>query len=305
LSFVIAVPAAIAETFSINGIALNTNANFRLKDGHPIMSNWALNSSDNDQQFDRQAGNLLKHRSTGKCLNAYQPVVGSEVNVYPCNASDGDQKFSFVAAGNNINLIQRIGTNLCLNMPNRTTPIPIVLATCNSSDPNQKFTGNDNSVQAKVNSFISRFQGTTNIQRYDLLGDPRYQGQCVTLIARYLQEYYGANRSLLSLGDGKDTAGVVANQFSQYFFPISNPSDPVTGSIISFPTLAAPFGHVALVISSQRVNNILNITILDSNGDNLAFQGKSVVARRSITVNAINFTSPTHGTRIYWTNPKS
>jgi surface antigen len=307
--FILAVPAAIAETFSIGGFSLNTNAQFRLKDGHPVMFTWALNSSDNDQQFDRQAANLLKHRSTGKCLNAYQPAIGSEVNVYPCNATDGDQKFSFVAAGTNINLIQRMGTNLCLSMTTQSANIPIVLQTCNSSDPKQKFTSNASTVlspgtaQAKINAFVQQFEGTPNIQRYDTQA---YPGQCVTLIARYLQEHYGASRTSLTLGNGKDTAGVVANQFSQSFAAISAPGDPVPGSIMSFPSLAAPYGHVAIVINSTRVGNTLNVTILESNGNNLAgtAQGTSVT-RRSITINATNFVSPTYGNSIYWTNPKN
>jgi Ricin-type beta-trefoil lectin domain len=136
------IPAAMAETFSIDGMALNTNSRFPLKDGHPIMSTWSLNPNDNDQQFDRQNNNLLQHRSTGKCLNAYQPAPGSIANVYPCNPSDGDQKFSFIPAGNNTTLIQRNGTNLCLDMPNRNASIRMTLSTCSSSNPNQRFVSN-------------------------------------------------------------------------------------------------------------------------------------------------------------------
>lgn len=134
------VPAAIAETFSIDNTALNTNSRFPLKDGHPIMSTWPLSQTDNDQQFDRLTGNLLKHRSTGKCLNAYRPAVGSIVNVYPCNASDGDQKFSIIPAINNTIQIQRAGTKLCLDMPKRGPNLAIALQTCNSSNANQRFT---------------------------------------------------------------------------------------------------------------------------------------------------------------------
>jgi hypothetical protein len=143
LSFIVTmIPSAMAETFSIDGMALNTNSRFPLKDGHPIMSTWALNPNDNDQQFDRRNGNLVQHRSTGKCLNAYQPSVGSIVNVYPCNTNDGDQKFSFISVGNNINLIQRMGTNLCLDMDGRSANIRMKLWTCNSGNANQRFVSN-------------------------------------------------------------------------------------------------------------------------------------------------------------------
>lgn len=143
ISFVITlIPAAMAETFSIDGTALNTNSRFPLKDGHPILSTWKLDPNDNDQQFDRQNGNLLRHRSTGKCLNAYQPAAGSIVNVYPCNGNDGDQKFSFVSVGNNTNLIQRNGTNLCLDMPNRNSSIRMTLWNCDRNNANQRFVSN-------------------------------------------------------------------------------------------------------------------------------------------------------------------
>lgn len=143
LSFiVITIPSAMAETFSIDGMALNTNSRFPLKDGHPIVSIWSLNPNDNDQQFDRRNGNLVQHRSTGKCLNAYQPSVGSIVNVYPCNANDGDQKFSFISVGNNINLIQRVGTNLCLDMDSRSPNTRMKLWNCNSNFQNQRFVSN-------------------------------------------------------------------------------------------------------------------------------------------------------------------
>jgi Peptidase family M23/Ricin-type beta-trefoil lectin domain len=141
-SIALVAPKIMAETFSIDGIALNTNNGFPLKDGHPIMSTWPLSNTDNDQQFDVINGNQLRHKSTGKCLNAYQPANGSKVNVYPCNVNDGDQKFTFIAAGNNIKLIQRAGTSLCLDMPNRNANTQIILWDCNSGNANQRFVSN-------------------------------------------------------------------------------------------------------------------------------------------------------------------
>jgi hypothetical protein len=140
-SLAIVTPTAIAETFSIGGMALNTNSRFPLKDNHPIMSIWPL-TNDNDQRFDRRAGDLLQHFSTGKCLNAYQPTLGSKVNVYPCDSNDGDQKFAFIPVNGNTNLIKRIGTNLCLDMPNRNSNTQIILWDCNSGNANQQFVSN-------------------------------------------------------------------------------------------------------------------------------------------------------------------
>ena len=136
------IPPVVAETFSIDGMALNTNSRFPLKDGHPTLSTYRLNPNDNDQQLDRLNGNLIRHRSTGKCLNAYRAGVGSIVNVYPCNINDGDQKFSVISVGNNTNLIQRNGTNLCIDMPNRNSSITMKLWNCESSNANQRFVSN-------------------------------------------------------------------------------------------------------------------------------------------------------------------
>jgi hypothetical protein len=299
---------ALAETFSIDGTALNTNAQFPLKDGHPIVSTWPLNNSDNDQQFDRLAGNLLKHRSTGKCLNAYQPASGSTVNVYPCNTNDSDQKFTFVSVGGNTNLIQRAGTNLCLNMANRNSYQRILLQNCNSSNANQRFVSNAGASTSgvrnskrKIDAFASQFTGVTGITRYDTKS---YDGQCVTLIARYLQEHYGASRTSLSLDNGGGTATAVANQFSSSFLPTKDPADPIPGSVISFPNApySSGYGHVALVISAQRSGSSLILSILDSNGDGRAPNTK--VTQRSVTINTTNYSATGYGGRIYWTNPK-
>ncbi len=352
LSLAVSVmPAAMAETFSIDGMALNTNNNFQSKDGHPIMFTWKLNPNDNDQQFDRQ-GQLLRHRSTGKCLNAYQPSVGSIVNVYPCNGNDGDQKFAILSAGGNVNLIQRVGTNLCLDMDSRNANTRMKLWDCNANFANQRFVSNasgNNSDQAardqaardqaardqaardqaardqaardqaardqaargqrasqrKVNDFVSQWNGKTRITRYDIGGNG-YDGQCVTLIARYLQDHYGASKRSLSIDDGRGTAASVGRQFPNSFLPLSDPSDPIAGSIISFPQMAGSYGHVALVVNSQRSGNTLTLTILESNMDYPTPAPNSKVKQSVITINRSNYTvsGSGHFGSVQWVNPR-
>jgi surface antigen len=162
---------------------------------------------------------------------------------------------------------------------------------------------NTRSSKRKIDTFVNQFNGTRNIQRYDHLGDPDYQGQCVTLVIRYLQDHYGASRSGMALGHGKDVATGAGNQLSGSFLPISDPSDPIPGSIISFQK-GDPYGHVALVVNSRRDGNLLRITILESNGDNQALAGNSLVRLKDITVNA----SPPYGTNYVgnasWVNPR-
>jgi murein DD-endopeptidase MepM/ murein hydrolase activator NlpD len=138
------VSTSLAETFSIDGTALNTNNQFPKLDGNSIMSTWPLSNSDPDQQFDLLSGSngrLLKHRSTGRCLNAHYISNGGKVNTWPCNASDPDQNFTLNSSGNNIYTIQRSSTNFCIDMPSRGANQQIILWQCNNG-ANQRFTVN-------------------------------------------------------------------------------------------------------------------------------------------------------------------
>ncbi|HEY9653422.1 MAG TPA: CHAP domain-containing protein, partial [Coleofasciculaceae cyanobacterium] len=90
-------PVSGFKTYFVGDYALNTNNYFSRIDGFPIMSSWRRNDSDPDQQFERLQGNrvqdkLLKHKSTGACLNAHYLYNGAQMNVWrPCSASDPDQ----------------------------------------------------------------------------------------------------------------------------------------------------------------------------------------------------------------------
>lgn len=159
----------------------------------------------------------------------------------------------------------------------------------------------------KVNDFVNQWNGRTGITRYDFR-DSWATGQCVTLIARYLQDHYGASKTSLTLDHGRGTAASVGRQFTNSFLPLSDKSDPIQGSIISFPQIGLRLpdgsisGHVALVVSSQRSGNNLNIQILDSNLDGAG--SNSVVRLRNITVNTQNNTATGYGSSIQWVNPK-
>lgn len=135
---------ALAETFVLNGNkALNTNANFRLIDGHPRMSIWEFNPTDRDQQFTRLRGNLggtlLQHSSTGKCLNSAYLTNGGHVNTWPCNPNDPDQNFNIIPLDNGFSQIQRTGTNLCVDSPTRDNGGTVHVWQCDRNNPNQRF----------------------------------------------------------------------------------------------------------------------------------------------------------------------
>ena len=137
--------AQAAETFQVNGgYALNTNNTFRLIDGTPRMSLYQHNINDPDQQFDRLSGSssnsiLLRHGSTGKCLNAHYLSNNAEMNVWNCNASDPDQNWNLVNLSSGEFLIRRNGTNFCVDSPTRTNTGRIHLITCDANNANQRW----------------------------------------------------------------------------------------------------------------------------------------------------------------------
>lgn len=150
--------AQAAETFQVNGgYALNTNNSFRLIDGTPRMSLYQHNINDPDQQFDRLSGSssnsiLLRHGSTGKCLNAHYLSNNAEINVWNCSASDPDQNWNLVNLSSGEFLIRRNGTNFCVDSPTRTNAGRIHLITCNANNANQRWksTGTPTNNQAAL-----------------------------------------------------------------------------------------------------------------------------------------------------------
>jgi hypothetical protein len=168
--------------------------------------------------------------------------------------------------------------------------------------------------QRKVNDFVNQWNGKTGIDRYDerasYWGRFNSRGQCVTLIARYLQDHYGASRTSLGIGNGGQTAATVGSNFSGSFLPLSDPSDPIPGSILSFPNSPGSgncngrlCGHVALVVTSQRDGNQLKIKILESNYGLNNIGVNSRVQLSDITVNTQNYTVPGRG-NVQWVNPR-
>ena len=139
--------SASAENFIVDGSkkALNTNNNFRKVDGNPVMSIWDFSSTDRDQQFERLQGNrggtLLRHVSTGKCLNIHYLKNEGVVNTWPCNANDPDQNLNINSLGNGFVQIQRTGTNLCVDSPNRDQGGKVHVYTCDRNNSNQRFSG--------------------------------------------------------------------------------------------------------------------------------------------------------------------
>lgn len=316
--------AASAETFVISNTigntdkALNTNSRFTLIDGHPRMSIFGHNINDADQHFDRsqgsRGGQLLRHRSTGKCLNAYRRWNGAEVNVYRCDANDPDQNFNVENLSNGdvqIRLSEiRNNVRFCIDSPTRGDGGKVTLWQCNSG-VNQRFRINGGIIIApsSFDNFVRNFVNTWSIARLDPTPGWDSRGQCVTFVARYIQEVYltGTEKTKsYAFGHGKDTARVVSSTFSRFFLPVTSEGLPKRGAIVSFPQIGVvkgiTYGHTAIVMESRTSNGQRQIRIMDSNSDNRA--PNSQVKEHAHWINIPNGSANGYGNGIYWTNPR-
>ncbi len=307
---------AFADSFVVDGNkALNTNNSFSKIYGQPRMAVWGFNPNDPDQQFtivqNRIGGKQLVHRSTGKCINAYLPKNGSDVNIWGCSDSDPDQSFDINSVGNGYYQIQRRGTTLCLDNPVRSDGGKVYLWDCDRTNTNANQRWKNSSVivnpppitggsyYRNFEGFIHFAIGQVGISRLDTAS---YRGQCVTLIARYLQEVYltGNDRTkALYLDNGGGTAQAVANQFGSYFLPTTRDGLPKRGAVVSFPDL----GHTAIVMQSRTLaNGQRQMTIMDSNKNGLA--PNTQVQEYFYWINIPDGRANGYGNNIYWTNPR-
>lgn len=114
--------SANAELITSRGfnVSLNTNNGFSLINGNPRMSTWSTNTGDNDQHFDFIGGYsngwVIKHRTTGKCLNGYNKYEGAPINVSPCNPGHLDQAWHALGKDNGYLILRLANTNLCVTV---------------------------------------------------------------------------------------------------------------------------------------------------------------------------------------------
>jgi Ricin-type beta-trefoil lectin domain/CHAP domain len=327
---VLAASPAKADTFSINGKAMDTGFHQpRINGGGPRMILWDHFTNNANQNFDLMQGNrggrLLKHRSTGWCLNAYQPRAGSSVNTYPCNPNDPEQNFQLLDQGNSYQMIKLVNTNLCVDStPSTNNNQQVILWNCLPAFQNhyQRWLmtrtggGSTNpspspspivSRAEKANQFFTWANGQWSIQRRDR-DELRRQtgsyldGECVSLVARYFQDVFlNGSSQYRAYYHGKDTAWYLATYQSQYFSPYTRQGLPSRGAVISFPG-ATEVGHVGIVLNSRYtvVNNVnvRQVEILESNANGKA--PSTSVTSRWVNIDGWNPYGGTNG----WTNPK-
>lgn len=148
-------------------------------------------------------------------------------------------------------------------------------------------------------AFFNWANGQRGIARLDTTS---YRGQCVSLVARYVQEVFltGADRTRSrTFGNGKDTAGSVANQFSQKFEPLTRTGLPRRGAAISFPGPNTLYGHTGIVMEARMSGNIRQIRMMESNWD-LRAENSAVRIGDWVNLDGRNSYGGVNG----WTNPR-
>ncbi len=139
---------SFAETFSIDGYALNTNNNIRKYDTRPEILMWLLNNNDPDQNFDRLSSNfagavMLKNRTTQACANSHYGV-NSKLNTWsPCNPADPDMAWTLSGQQDGSVLLQNQRSKLCLQIgagaTGRSNYGTATMQSCNAGNPDQKW----------------------------------------------------------------------------------------------------------------------------------------------------------------------
>jgi murein DD-endopeptidase MepM/ murein hydrolase activator NlpD len=134
-----------AETFSIDGFALNTNNSIRKYDTRPEVLMWLLNNSDLDQNWDRLASNfpnavMLRNKTTNACLNSHYNAVSKTNTWSPCNPSDYDMAWILQGQSDGTTVLKNQRSQLCLQIANRANYGVANMQPCNTSNRDQKWT---------------------------------------------------------------------------------------------------------------------------------------------------------------------
>ena len=140
----------------------------------------------------------------------------------------------------------------------------------------------------KAEKFFQWAVGQRGITRYDRND---LNGQCVTLVIRYLQDvYFGGDRSARAYGHGKDVARGVANSHPN-LFQYKTSGTPKRGAIISFLGAGydSNYGHVAIVMETSGNS----IKILESNHDGRGTQSVVRISDWKNRAGVVGWADPT------------
>lgn len=113
---------ALGEIFIVHGNAsVNTKEKIELIENRTWMSIDSSNKNNPDEQLeyinDNGSGSLLKHVSTGNCLNTHSLVNAVELNILPCNPNNSDGNLLISDVENSNVEIKPVDTKLCVDAP--------------------------------------------------------------------------------------------------------------------------------------------------------------------------------------------
>jgi surface antigen len=148
------------------------------------------------------------------------------------------------------------------------------------------------SVQAqtaqKAEQFFRDMNGIRGISRYDRGAE--YNGQCVTLVVRYLQDvYFGGDRRSRAYGHGKSVAQNLAKKHPNLFQFVTE-GTPKRGAIISFSggSYGTKYGHVGIVLETQGNS----IKMMESNHDNRGTNSRVRIAWKEMDASVKGWADP-------------
>jgi hypothetical protein len=139
---------AFADTYSINGFALNVNPSIKPYDTKPEVINWKLDPNDLDQHFDKlptsvnpgatmlRSRGIMSKNGKSACLNGNYRE-NTRANAWdPCDAKDPAMAW-YIIPKNGGNLLKNHKFGLCLQMQSAANYGFNTMQTCNENNPNQ------------------------------------------------------------------------------------------------------------------------------------------------------------------------
>ncbi len=245
---------------------------------------WDHNVNSDNQNFDvipgNRGGQLLRHRSTGMCLNAYRAGAGSLVNTFSCNANDPEQNFVIADHGNWYRVIRLANTNFCVDStPSTNNGQQVIMWHClpNGQNHFQRWLSRGSSGFTPAPGGSSGSTSTLGVQvnfgsASYRQNNPFWRNYAPQSVGGYLWEVvkgnctWYANGRLRELGySAGDLNRLVGNakdwawQARNAGIPTGN--TPKVGAIAQWVSGGGGYGHVAVV---ESVNPNGTITISES-----------------------------------------
>ena len=158
---------SFADTYSINGSALNVNPYIRLYDTKPEVINWALDSNDPDQHFDKlptsvnngavmlRSRGIMSKNGKSACLNGNYRE-NTRANAWDSCDARAPAMAWYIVPKNGGNLLRNHKFGLCLQMQNASNYGFNTMQPCNENNLNQKWSVNASTIIIPPSNAVQR-----------------------------------------------------------------------------------------------------------------------------------------------------